>query len=394
MTDITSSVPSVPPVPPPPAAPPSSGAGLYFDGRTSTRHEVTVTLGDGTMRIAGGDGAVLAEWGYNEIEAMAAPEKVLRIGRRHHNHHDLAAPLERLEILDSAFAAEIDRRAEYIDRTGALARHHRNAVVLWTVAATACLVLAAYFAIPALAGRLAPLIPFPIERRLGDTVNVQILATLDKNHSGEAFECGHKLGEVPGRQALDKIMQRLQDAAALGFPLRTIVVRRKEANAITLPGGLIYIFQGAIDKASTPDELAGVISHEMGHAAHHDGTKAVLQSGGLSFLFGMLLGDFVGGGAVVISAKTIMQLTYSREVEAAADAYGAVLMNKAGGDAHGLATFLAKIGGATEPGMTILLDHPLTNARVAAVNKLAAPQDLRPFLTNQEWTALKRMCSG
>ena len=33
-----------------------------------------------------------------------------------------------------------------------------------------------------------------------------------------------------------------------------------------------------------------------------DGTRAILQSAGLSFLFGMLLGDFVGGGAVVIGA--------------------------------------------------------------------------------------------
>ena len=44
-------------------------------------------------------------------------------------------------------------------------------------------------------------------------------------------------------------------------------------------------------------------------------------------------------------------------------------MNKAGGDARALATMLEKIGGATEPGMEILMDHPETKARVAAIRQ-------------------------
>jgi predicted Zn-dependent protease len=66
--------------------------------------------------------------------------------------------------------------------------------------------------------------------------------------------------------------------------------------------------------------------------AHRDGTRSILQSAGLSFLFGMLLGDFVGGGAVVIGARAVLRSSYSREVEGAADRYGVELMNRAGGD--------------------------------------------------------------
>ena len=103
-------------------------------------------------------------------------------------------------------------------------------------------------------------------------------------------------------------------------PLKVQVVRRPEANAIALPGGYIYVFQGLVDRAKEPDELAGVIAHEIGHVAHRDGTRSVLQGAGLSLLFGMLLGDFVGGGAVVLAARTILQTSYTREVETAADA--------------------------------------------------------------------------
>ncbi len=62
----------------------------------------------------------------------------------------------------------------------------------------------------------------------------------------------------------------------------------------------------------------------------------------------------------MIAAKSILQSSYTREAETAADAYGAGLMNKAGGDARALAVILDKIGGATEPGMKILLNHPET----------------------------------
>jgi hypothetical protein len=69
-------------------------------------------------------------------------------------------------------------------------------------------------------------------------------------------------------------------------------------------------------------------------------------------------------------------------------------MNKAGGNARGLSVMLDKIGGATEPGMRILLDHPDTKARVAAIEKIAKPHAARPWLTAQEWAALKRICTG
>ena len=256
------------------------------------------------------------------------------------------------------------------------------------------LLAVAYFGVPAIADRLAPLVPLTVERKLGDAVDVQVRGMLDRKNAGAAFECGRAAREKPGVAALGKMMRRLSEAAALRLPLSAVVLRRPEANAIALPGARIYVFQGLIAKADNADELAGVIAHEIGHVAHRDGTRSVLQAGGLSLMFGVLLGDFVGGGAVVIAARSVLQSSYSRHVEMAADDYGARLMNKAGGDARGLAVMLGKIGGATEPGMNILLDHPETKARVAAINKIADPRPARPWLNAHEWAALKRICAG
>lgn len=71
-------------------ASPESGPGIYFDGVTSARHDVVVTLCADTLRISDRD-RPLAEWPYGEIVEIAGPESILRLGRAG------SAALERLE---------------------------------------------------------------------------------------------------------------------------------------------------------------------------------------------------------------------------------------------------------------------------------------------------------
>jgi Zn-dependent protease with chaperone function len=364
----------------------TTGPGVFFDGRISTRRAVNVTLGARTLRVDDTDGRLLAEWPYEEIEGLPAPDNVLRLGR----HGD--AVLARLEIFDTAFAAAVDARAANVDRSGGMQHRQRLAVVALSMGAVASLLLVAWFGVPALATRVSPLLPVAVERKLGAAVDMQVRSTLDTRHAGAAFECG--TGKAEARAALAHLTQRLETAAALPLPLTFTVVHRPEANALAIPGGQVYVFEGLIDAAGDADELAGVIAHEIGHVAHRDGTRAVLQGAGLSFLFGMLLGDFVGGGAVVVAAKSVLRSSYSREVEAAADVYGVGLMQKAGGNGRALGAILARIGGATEPGMTILRDHPDTRARVAAIERLAPAAAGPTLLSAQEWTALRGICKG
>jgi Zn-dependent protease with chaperone function len=281
-----------------------------------------------------------------------------------------------------------------VDRTRRIERRLRTKVIVWSLAATASLLLVAVVGVPLIATKFTPLIPYVIERKLGAAIDAQARMSLDNHHAGAAFECGLAGKEQTGRAAFDKLMRQLETAAALPLPLGVMVVRKPEANAITLPGGHIYVFAGLVKEAQTADELAGVIAHEIGHVAHRDGTRTVLEGAGLSFLFGMLLGDFVGGGAVVFAAKTLLQTSYSRKVEAAADGYGVTLMTKIGGDPRALGTILTRIAGSTHSGPKILADHPETRERVAAIEAMAGSGPRRPLLDQAEWAALKAICSG
>jgi predicted Zn-dependent protease len=175
--------------------------------------------------------------------------------------------------------------------------------------------------------------------------------------------------------------------------LRVDVVRREDFNAFALPGGHIYVFQGLIDRAQAPDELAGVLAHEIGHVAHRDGTRTVLQAAGLSLLFGMMLGDFVGGGAVVIAAKTVVRSSYSRRVEAQADIYSVGLMHKVGADSRALAAILERVTTDKDEAIKILADHPDTKDRVVAINAIAPTGATTPLLGVADWAALKQICA-
>jgi len=367
----------------------AAGTGIFFDGLTSARRPVLVELAsDGLVVRDAEERDMLARWPYGELDHLAAPAGVLRLGRSG------ARSLARLEVRDPALAHAIDEASVPVDRSGASERRGRVTVIAWSLAASISLVVAGVYGVPALADKIAPLVPLGAERWLGEAVDSQARKMLDKGGSSLPFECGAGVGEVAGRAALTRLVGKLEVAAGLSIPLDTKVVRRSEANAVALPGGHIYVFEGLIEKSESADELAGVIAHEIGHVANRDGTRSILQATGLSFLFGMLLGDFVGGSAVVIGARAVLQSSYSREVEAAADRYGADLMSRLGADPRALGTALTRMSGAIHPGMEILRDHPDTKARVAVINTFAAPSAPQTLLEPSEWAALKRICTG
>ncbi len=301
--------------------------------------------------------------------------------------------LARLEVRDRALAAAIEDRAETLDRTGAAERRLRRKVVGLSLVAVVSLSATAIFGVPALTSQLMPLVPMSVERKLGAAVDKEVRATLDTHNLGPAFECGTGDSEIAGRRALDKLVGELAAAARLPVPLRVDVVRRPDLNAFALPGGHIYVYEGLIVKAETPDELAGVLAHEMGHLAHRDGTRTALQTAGLSFLFGMMLGDFGGGGAVVIAARTVLKSSYSRQVEAQADTYSVALISKMGGDPHALAVILARLVSDKDEGLKILLDHPETKDRISAINAVVAGGATTQLLDPAEWNALKHICA-
>ncbi len=254
----------------------------------------------------------------------------------------------------------------------------------WSLAAAAVLVAGVVWGVPFVADGAVAHVPLSYEMQLGAQTAAQMLP----------LECGGKPGQQEGLAAFNKLVGTLEKAADLQQPLHVAVVKTPVLNAVAVPGGRIYFFEGFLQKAASVDEVAGVLAHEMGHIAHHDGAKGVIERGAASMVFGKMLGHFAGGDAASTAANQVMRLSYSRDVEDAADAFGGALMSKVGGDprANGLSA-----GARGRKRATclphFLLDHAEPKRRSTNLARIAPPEVHKELLTSQEFAALKKICS-
>jgi len=150
---------------------------------------------------------------------------------------------------------------------------------------------------------------------------------------------------------LSSMISRLSaNAPGAKYPFTIEAVNAKEINAMSLPGGPMYVNRGLITASRSEAELAGVLAHEMSHVILRHGTeqasKAYLGEAGLSLLGGLLgkggtpsqIVNAVGGFGLNAAF-----LKFSRSDEYEADALGAELMSKAGYDPLAMATMFAML---------------------------------------------------
>lgn len=152
------------------------------------------------------------------------------------------------------------------------------------------------------------------------------------------------------------------------------VVDTDEVNAFALPGGYLYVNRGLISVAETESELAGVISHEIGHVVGRHGAKALTRQLGMEIVLGMISGNNPRGVQRVASQVAgiggiLSMLHYSRQAEREADALAVVNLREAGYDPRGVTAFFEKLLEINdrEPGVldAIFASHPPSRERVA-----------------------------
>ena len=158
--------------------------------------------------------------------------------------------------------------------------------------------------------------------------------------------------------------------------------RRPIPNAFALPGGKVYLFNGLLAKAENPDEIAGVLAHELGHLRHRDGTRNLIYNGGTSFLIGLLFGDITGSGALIFASRSLVTASYSREAEQNADTFSIDVMHKLGRSTKPMGELLFRVTGKeVDKSLSILSNHPLTEDRLKRMSDEDRPPSGPPLLT-------------
>lgn len=154
------------------------------------------------------------------------------------------------------------------------------------------------------------------------------------------------------QQYVDGIGNRiLSQIGRTPYEFHFYVVKSPDPNAFAIPGGHIFLASGLIIMASSEDEVAGVVSHEVGHIKARHIAKRIETAKKLSLvtIAGILAGVIVGGKAAgAITAGSVatgqaLALKYSREDEREADQLGFQYLIKAGYDGWGTVSFLRKL---------------------------------------------------
>ena len=266
----------------------------------------------------------------------------------------------------SALAAKLPRQQRYggwVDRIG-----------LWPAsiafAAVAALAVTIVLQTPSAVARL---VPASVEKRMGD------LMVGDFGRQG----CDDPAGVAALRTMIGRI-------APGDDELDIHVVKLKMVNAVTLPGGRIVIFDGLLKAASSPDEVAGVIGHELGHVRNRDVMESLIRQLGLSVLLGGMDSN-VGG-----YTNALLATAYSRKAEVNADRFAIEMMQGANVTPIPTAGFFRRLGGKSgraERMFAYVNTHPVSADRAkgfeASARKGAA---YRPTLDAGQWAALRDIC--
>ncbi|GJM31093.1 MAG: peptidase M48 [Saprospiraceae bacterium] len=141
-------------------------------------------------------------------------------------------------------------------------------------------------------------------------------------------------------------------------------------NAFCTPGGYIYVYTGLIKFLDSEDELAGVMGHEIAHAALRHSTRQMTQIYGISALTSIVTGKS-DPGLIEQIALSLVSLKFSRSHETEADSHSVLYLCSTDYNADGAAGFFRKIeskGGGTPE---FLSTHPNPGNRVQNIEKEA-----------------------
>jgi predicted Zn-dependent protease len=209
------------------------------------------------------------------------------------------------------------------------------------------------------------------EIRLG----LESAPTMSKQMGGELPDSDHRTQEV---KTLGNFL--ISHTLAKNSPWQFqfhLLADPKTVNAFALPGGQIFITEGLYSKLQNEAQLAGVLSHEMGHVIErHSAAQMAKSQLGQSLVLAVGAATSDRSNAPFMAAAVVnqmLQLRYSRHDESQADEWGIKLMSQAGYDPEQMIEVMRVLkavagsaGGAT---LEIFQTHPNPDLRIQQIQE-------------------------
>jgi len=360
----------------------------FFDGQSARAYEAALTVvrhdGKPTLLIeCAGKPDVL--WPVNHLRELSnqARNQGIVLQLDGDDTARLIVPQDHAEEVIREISPNLRKRSV----SGKMVRK----LVLWAGGAAASVAVILLVILPAMSDQLATMIPPAREAALGRTALKQIERFM--LGSQKSLTCTNKAGVA----ALNKMTARLAKGADIPYDLNVQVYNHKLVNAFAVPGGNVVIFDGLIKIADTPEEVAGVLAHEIGHVFYRDPTRLTLRSASSAGILGMVFGDFAGGFAALVITERLINASYAQDAEAGADVFAYQVLNKVGLPSAPLGDFFDKLKkkyGDDEGLMSHLASHPNLAGRAKAARQAStvSADTFEAILTSEEWADLRRIC--
>ena len=182
-------------------------------------------------------------------------------------------------------------------------------------------------------------------------------------------------------------------------PWEVRIIDEDSANAFALPGGRIGVNRGMFKVATTQDQLATVLGHELAHVVSRHGAERVSDNMAVqgAVLAGTLYGASRGNdagrtmAALGLGAEVGILLPFSRTQEAEADTLGQRYMAEAGFDPGAAVTLWRKMGAKGGKMPAFLSTHPSPGSRAQKLARQA--QQLMPVYRKARASGHDPACS-
>jgi Zn-dependent protease with chaperone function len=361
--------------------------GFLTDGYTAERHEIYLALGASQLQFFDEQRNLTDAWPYSGLRMVDDLYDGQPIRLSH-----ASRPAACLTIVDPRFLTLLTLAVPQVCVRRRTRRRTFLPIIGWG-AALAVTILGLLWWVPQLANIIAPMVPRSWEAMIGQRITEPFVR--------QTPVCSGAAGQA----ALQDLTNRLADTVSTSFPFQVTVYRSPVVNAFAMPGGRIVVFYGLISGAQSPEEVAGVLAHEMGHLVQHHPMRGLIRSLGLRLVSTAILGGFsatAASGAQI--GEVLFGLSYSREDEIEADRIGADMLTRADIRGDGLIDFFIRYQGDEKVNdvahheenstrnsvMALLSTHPPGYERIARLRPYMLGK--REALTAVQWRALQAMC--
>jgi Zn-dependent protease with chaperone function len=316
------------------------------------------------------------------LELIGDPETTLQISWTDNNtnhallSHDLKL-MGRLTTLNLSPAIQ----AQLLDLQKKQQKQHKsekNRVPVY-MAIIAGFFFGSYFLISQSSPFVADMIPYEWEQKIG-------------SYAFENYLLGKQNIENPKvKSAIKAIVDRIDQFDDSKINYEIAIIDAEMVNAFAFPGGFVVVTTGLINNSDKPEQIAGVLSHELTHVIQRHGLRKLVRQAGLGILLGIVLGDASALSQLIELSSHLDSLSFDRDQERLADDGAIKIMQAAGISPQNFVAFfktLKQLNSVAGDIPEIFSTHPLTDERIERVASADEPDKV--FTFDLDWDGVKQ----